>query len=67
MRTLAIACNTFREARRDRAQWVFLLYAAIVVGAGTALTPLAMGEGYRVTRDLGFFVVANLSHQTTFV
>jgi len=53
MRTLAIACNTFREARRDRAQWVFLLYAAIVVGAGTALTPLAMGEGYRVTRDLG--------------
>ena len=53
MRTLAIARNTFREARRDRAQWVFLLYAAIVVGGGTALTPLAMGEGYRVTRDLG--------------
>jgi ABC-type transport system involved in multi-copper enzyme maturation permease subunit len=53
MRTLAIAQNTFREARRDRAQWVFLLYAAIVVGGGTALTPLAMGEGYRVTRDLG--------------
>jgi ABC-2 type transport system permease protein len=53
MRALAIARNTFREARRDRAQWVFLLYAAIVVGGGTALTPLAMGEGYRVTRDLG--------------
>jgi ABC-type transport system involved in multi-copper enzyme maturation permease subunit len=53
MRTLAIARNTFREARRDRAQWVFLLYAVIVVGGGTALTPLAMGEGYRVTRDLG--------------
>ena len=53
MRTLAIAHNTFREARRDRAQWVFLLYAAIVVGGGIALSPLAMGEGYRVTRDLG--------------
>ena len=53
MKTLAIARNTYREARRDRAQWIFLLYAAIVVGGGVALTPLAMGEGHRVTRDLG--------------
>jgi ABC-2 type transport system permease protein len=53
VRSLAIARNTFREARRDRAQWIFLLYAAIVVGGGVALSPLAMGEGYRVTRDIG--------------
>lgn len=53
MRTLAIALNTFREARRDRAQWILLLYAVIVLGGAFVLSPLAMGEGYRVTRDLG--------------
>jgi len=53
MKTLAIALNTFREARRDRAQWILLLYAVIVVGGAFVLSPLAMGEGYRVTRDLG--------------
>lgn len=53
MRTLAIALNTFREARRDRAQWILLLYALVVIGGAFVLSPLAMGEGYRVTRDLG--------------
>lgn len=53
MKTLAIALNTFREARRDRVQWILLLYAAVVLGGAFVLTPLAMGEGYRVTRDLG--------------
>lgn len=53
MKILAIALNTFREARRDRAQWILLLYAVIVVGGAFVLSPLSMGEGYRVTRDLG--------------
>lgn len=53
MKALAIALNTFREARRDRAQWILLLYAVVVIGGASVLTPLAMGEGYRVTRDLG--------------
>jgi ABC-type transport system involved in multi-copper enzyme maturation permease subunit len=53
MKSLAIALNTFRETRRDRAQWVLLLYAAILVGSAYVLSPLALGEGYRVTRDLG--------------
>jgi Cu-processing system permease protein len=53
MKVLAIAQNTFREARRDRAQWILLLYAVIVLGGASVLSPLAMGEGYRVTRDLG--------------
>lgn len=53
MKTLAIALNTFREARRDRAQWILLLYALVVIGGAFVLSPLAMGEGYRVTRDLG--------------
>ncbi len=53
MKTLAIALNTFREARRDRVQWILLLYAAVVLGGAYVLSPLAMGEGDRVTRDLG--------------
>jgi Cu-processing system permease protein len=53
MKTLAIALNTFREARRDRVQWILLLYAAVVLGGTYILTPLAMGEGPRVVRDLG--------------
>jgi ABC-type transport system involved in multi-copper enzyme maturation permease subunit len=53
MKALAIALNTFREARRDRTQWVLLFYAVIVLGGSFVLSPLAMGEGDRVTRDLG--------------
>ena len=53
MKILAIAMNTFREARRDRAQSVLLLYAMVVLGGAYVLAPLAMGEEYRVTRDLG--------------
>ena len=40
MKTLAIALNAFREARRDRAQWILLLYAVIAfLGAATGKTP----------------------------
>jgi Cu-processing system permease protein len=53
VKSFAVALNTFREARRDRAQWILLLYAVVVMGGALVLTPLAMGEGYRVTRDLG--------------
>ena len=53
MKTIAIARNTFLEARRDRAQWILGLYGLIVLGGGVVLSPLAMGEGFRVTRDLG--------------
>jgi hypothetical protein len=53
MKALAIAQNTFREARRDRVQWILLIYAITVIGGAYVLSPLALGEGYRVTRDLG--------------
>jgi len=53
MKALLIAHNTFREATRDRA-------LAGMVGAGLAMllvtqlaTPLALGEGTRLTVDLG--------------
>ncbi|NNF05384.1 MAG: ABC transporter permease subunit [Candidatus Eisenbacteria bacterium] len=53
MRFYAVAQNTFRETQRDRVQWILLLYAIIVIMSAFVLSPLAMGEGYRVTRDLG--------------
>lgn len=58
MRVLAVAENTFREARRDRAQWILLLYAAIVLGGAFVLSPLALGEGNRITRDLGLAAIS---------
>ncbi len=58
MKILAIALNTFREARRDRVQWILLLYAAVVLGGAYVLSPLAMGEGDRVTRDLGLAAIS---------
>lgn len=53
MKTLAVALNTFREARRDRVQWILLLYAVTVLGSAYVLSPLALGDAFRVTRDLG--------------
>ena len=52
-KTLALAANTFREARRDRVQWVLLVYAIVVLGGAYILSPISLGESYRVTRDLG--------------
>jgi ABC-type transport system involved in multi-copper enzyme maturation permease subunit len=53
MSILAIARNTFLEARRDRVQWILVLYLGIVFGGTFILSPLSLGEGYRITRDLG--------------
>ena len=58
MRTLAIARNTFREALRDRVHWILILYAVVVVGGAFVLSPLSMGEGGRVTRDLGLAAIS---------
>jgi Cu-processing system permease protein len=58
MKALAIALNTFREARRDRVQWILLAYVAVVLGGALVLSPLALGEGYRITRDLGLAAIS---------
>jgi ABC-type transport system involved in multi-copper enzyme maturation permease subunit len=58
MKALLIAHNTYREATRDRA-------LAGMVGAGLAIlaviqlaTPLALGEGTRLTIDLGLSAIS---------
>ncbi len=53
MTATLVARNTFREVTRDRLL-IGVLGAAAVILAGTQLlTPLALGEGMRLTVDLG--------------
>lgn len=50
---LAIAWNTFLEAIRERVLYLLVGFAVFVFLASRLLTPLALGEGRRVTIDLG--------------
>ena len=55
-----IAANTFREVLRDRVWFVLLGFGLVLLAASRALTPLALGEGPRLTVDLGLSAVALL-------
>jgi ABC-type transport system involved in multi-copper enzyme maturation permease subunit len=50
---LLIARNTFREASRDRMLLGALGAGAVLLAATQLLSPLALGEGVRLTVDLG--------------
>jgi len=52
-RIFAIAANTWREAIRDRIYLALLGFAALLILASQVLSPLALGEGTRITRDFG--------------
>jgi len=54
----ALARNTFLEAVRDRVLYLLLFFAIFVFGASRLLAPLALGEGRRVTLDLGFAAIS---------
>ena len=53
MNTLLIAHNTFREATRDRLLAGMIAAGAVLLAVTQLLGPLAMGEGRRLTIDLG--------------
>jgi ABC-type transport system involved in multi-copper enzyme maturation permease subunit len=53
MTTLLIARNTFREAMRDRLLAGVIAAGAVFLAGTQLLGPLAMGEGRRLTIDLG--------------
>jgi Cu-processing system permease protein len=55
-----IAANTFREVLRDRVWFVLLGFGLALLVASKALTPLALGEGPRLTVDLGLSALAGL-------
>lgn len=53
MNVLLIAQNTFREAMRDRLVTGVIAGGLVLLAVTQLLTPLAMGEGLRLTVDLG--------------
>jgi ABC-type transport system involved in multi-copper enzyme maturation permease subunit len=55
-----IAQNTFREAARDRVLIGVIVAGIIGIFATQALSPLALGEGQRLTIDLGLSLVSLL-------
>ena len=48
-----IAANTFREASRDRLWLILVGFGLALLFANRLVTPLALGEGPRITVDLG--------------
>lgn len=54
---LAIALNTFREAVRNKVLYSLLLFALALILASFFLGEFTLGQGLRLTRDLGLFGV----------
>lgn len=57
---LIIAHNTFREATRDRVLSGVLAGGLVMLLATQVLSPLAMGEAFRLTMDLGLTTISVL-------
>ena len=57
---LIIAHNTFREATRDRVLAGVLVCGLVMMLATQLMTPLAMGESFRLTMDLGLTTISML-------
>jgi Cu-processing system permease protein len=60
-RILVIARNTFREAIRDRIYLAIFCFAGVLLAASQVLSPLALGEGGKITRDFGLSSLVVLS------
>ncbi len=50
---LAVARGTFREAVRDRVLFLVLVFGGAALVMSRVLSPIALGEGPRITVDLG--------------
>lgn len=59
MRVLrSVAWNTFLEALRDKIFYLLVFFGIFLFGASRLLAPLALGEGRRVTLDVGLASVS---------
>lgn len=54
-KVLVIARNTFREAVRNKILYSLLMFAAAVILGSLILGEFTLGEGLRLTRDLGLY------------
>jgi Cu-processing system permease protein len=59
-RTMLIAFNTFRETARDRMLAGLVAAGVALLAATQVLSPLALGEGRRLTVDLGLTAISVL-------
>jgi ABC-type transport system involved in multi-copper enzyme maturation permease subunit len=57
-RVRAIAANTFREALRQKVLYLAVGFMLFLVLAALVLSPLALGEGPRIVRDVGLSLVS---------
>ena len=57
---LAVARGTFREAVRDRVLFLVLGFGVVLLVMTRILSPIAMGEGDRITIDLGLSAIGLL-------
>ena len=57
---LAVARGTFREAVRDRVLFLVLGFGVVLLMMTRILSPIAMGEGDRITIDLGLSAIGLL-------
>lgn len=60
-RIWAIACNTWREAIRDRIYLGLGVFAVLLLAATQIVAPLALGEGGKITRDFGLSGLVGVS------
>lgn len=58
MRVIAIARNTFREALRDRVLYVLVVFSVVLVVSTRVMSPLALGEGIKITKDIGLSAIS---------
>jgi ABC-type transport system involved in multi-copper enzyme maturation permease subunit len=54
---VAIGVNTFREAMRARVLYVLLAAGVLTMSTATLMSPLALGEGVRITKDVGLTTI----------
>lgn len=58
MRVIAIARNTFREALRDKVLYVLVVFSVVLVVSTRIMSPLALGEGAKITKDVGLSAIS---------
>jgi ABC-type transport system involved in multi-copper enzyme maturation permease subunit len=59
-KTIFIAQNTVREALRDKVMYSLIFFAALILALNRVLTPLALGEGSKITKDVGLSAISLL-------
>jgi len=58
VRVVAIARNTFREALRDKSLYVLIVFSLVLVLGTRVMSPLALGEGIKITKDIGLSAIS---------